>query len=353
MIEVARVGPDQAREVLDVIRASFGARVLVDPPSSATAETEASVRGVLAVHGGLVAVAENGSVGSVLFEARGDRLALRRLSVRPDDQGRGVARALVRRAEQEAAAAGFTRVEASARLDLPRTLRLWVNLGYVRTLDAPPLTTFVKTLPVQTVAADAQAMRDLGSRTAGLLRAGDVVILTGGLGAGKTTFTQGLGAGLGVRGDVTSPTFVIARVHPHPGGGPGLVHVDAYRVGGIEELDDLDLEASLEETVTVVEWGEEVAESLAPSRLEITITRSTTSNTLGSTQDPEYPEDPRTVRIVAAGPRWTDTPLRVLLDSEPATAAGAGPVGVPSTSCCSPSTPPPPASAWPCTTGSR
>ena len=82
------------------------------------------------------------------------------------------------------------------------------------------------------------------------------MVLSGELGAGKTTFTQGLGAGLGVRGDVTSPTFVIARVHPSLSGGPALVHVDAYRLGGIDELDDLDLDASLDEAVTVVEWGE-------------------------------------------------------------------------------------------------
>ena len=100
-------------------------------------------------------------------------------------------------------------------------------------------------------------MHALGRRLARLLRAGDLVVLAGDLGAGKTTLTQGLGAGLGVRGDVTSPTFVIARVHrvarrrARP-----LVHVDAYRLGSLAEVDDLDLDASLEDSVTVVEWGE-------------------------------------------------------------------------------------------------
>jgi tRNA threonylcarbamoyladenosine biosynthesis protein TsaE len=93
-------------------------------------------------------------------------------------------------------------------------------------------------------------------------------VLTGSLGAGKTTFTQGLGAGLGVRGAITSPTFVIARVHPSEIGGPALVHVDAYRIGGIDELDDLDLDTSLDQAVTVVEWGEGLAEGLSDSRLE-------------------------------------------------------------------------------------
>ena len=89
------------------------------------------------------------------------------------------------------------------------------------------------------------------------------MVLTGELGAGKTTFTQGLGEGLGVRGGVTSPTFVIARVHPSLVDGPDLVHVDAYRLGGIDELDDLDLDTSLDTAVTVVEWGAGLAEGLA------------------------------------------------------------------------------------------
>ncbi len=125
------------------------------------------------------------------------------------------------------------------------------------------------------------------------LRAGDLVLLVGDLGAGKTTFTQGLGEGLGVRGPVTSPTFVIARVHPSEVGGPPLVHVDAYRLGGLGELDDLDLDASLDEAVTVVEWGEGIAEGLAESRLEVRITRS------GSIDD-----ESRTVRVTGVGPRW-------------------------------------------------
>src|SRR4051794_3460047 len=90
----------------------------------------------------------------------------------------------------------------------------------------------------------AAAMRDLGVRLAASLRAGDLLVLSGDLGAGKTTLTQGIGAGLRVRGPVTSPTFVIARVHPSLCGGPPLVHVDAYRLGGFAELDDLDLDAA-------------------------------------------------------------------------------------------------------------
>jgi tRNA threonylcarbamoyladenosine biosynthesis protein TsaE len=115
-------------------------------------------------------------------------------------------------------------------------------------------------------AEDAQATRAAGLRFAERLEPGDLVILSGELGAGKTTFTQGLAEGLGVRGPITSPTFVLARVHPSLTGGPALVHVDAYRLGGLAELDDLDLDASVDESVTVVEWGEGKAEVLAEGR---------------------------------------------------------------------------------------
>lgn len=120
---------------------------------------------------------------------------------------------------------------------------------------------------------DADAARTYGRRLAALLRAGDLVVLSGALGAGKTTLTQGIGAGLGVRGPVASPTFIIARVHPSTVGGPALVHVDAYRLRSLEELDALDLDASLEDSVTVVEWGEGLAEVLSEDRLELVLER--------------------------------------------------------------------------------
>lgn len=135
-------------------------------------------------------------------------------------------------------------------------------------------------------------MRDLGRRLAALLRAGDLVILAGPLGAGKTTLVQGIGDGLGVRGPVTSPTFVIARVHPAmTGSGPALVHADAYRLGSFSEVDDLDLDTDAGSAVTVVEWGTGLAEPLAEDRLEITI-------------EPDQDGDARTVRINGHGARW-------------------------------------------------
>ncbi|MDN5559504.1 MAG: tRNA (adenosine(37)-N6)-threonylcarbamoyltransferase complex ATPase subunit type 1 TsaE [Ruaniaceae bacterium] len=135
-------------------------------------------------------------------------------------------------------------------------------------------------------------MREFGRNLAVQLRAGDLVLLHGGLGAGKTTLTKGIGEGLGVRGTVASPTFVIARTHQSADGGPGLVHVDAYRLGSMDELDALDLDASLEDSVTVVEWGEGLAEILAEDRLEISIERPRGAGARG--QDPlgEAPPPP-------------------------------------------------------------
>jgi tRNA threonylcarbamoyladenosine biosynthesis protein TsaE len=130
--------------------------------------------------------------------------------------------------------------------------------------------------------------QDFGRRLGALLRGGDVLVLTGDLGAGKTTLTQAVAEGLGVRGPITSPTFVIARVHPSLVGGPELVHVDAYRLGSALELDDLDLDADLDASVTVVEWGAGLAEQLSDTRLELTITG----------------DDERSVELTGVGSRW-------------------------------------------------
>jgi tRNA threonylcarbamoyladenosine biosynthesis protein TsaE len=144
----------------------------------------------------------------------------------------------------------------------------------------------------------AAQMRLVGARLARLLRRGDLVVLAGSLGAGKTTLIQGIGAGLGVRGQVTSPTFVIARVHPSLGQGPDLVHADAYRLGSRLEVDDLDLDADLDHSVTVVEWGEGLVEDLAQGHLRITIDRPAPE------PDDDTDDQVRTITLAGYGRRW-------------------------------------------------
>lgn len=119
----------------------------------------------------------------------------------------------------------------------------------------------------------------LGARIGAMLRGGDLVILSGPVGAGKTTLTRGLAIGIGVVGRVASPTFVIARHHPAAGAGPDLIHVDAYRLAGAAELDALDLDADLDRAVMVVEWGRGQVEQLTSSRLEIELFRSSGTET--------------------------------------------------------------------------
>lgn len=175
--------------------------------------------------------------------------------------------------------------------------------------------------------------RRLALALADCLKAGDVLLLSGELGAGKTTFTRSLGEGLGVREGVISPTFVLSRVHPNlpegpRPGGPDLVHVDAYRLSSAEELDDLDLEFSMPRSVTVIEWGRDKAEHLSDSRLELDFTRLTGADarfaysgaeefswddedeagegTVGEDLEDleaDVPE-PRLLRVRAFGPRW-------------------------------------------------
>ncbi|WP_323373450.1 tRNA (adenosine(37)-N6)-threonylcarbamoyltransferase complex ATPase subunit type 1 TsaE [Plantactinospora alkalitolerans] len=141
--------------------------------------------------------------------------------------------------------------------------------------------------------------RDFGRRLGGLLRPGDLLVLTGPLGAGKTALVQGIAAGLRVLGDITSPTFVIARVHrpdPARGGRTILVHADAYRLGDAvdprAEIDDLDLDASVDDAVTVVEWGEGMVEHLVDAHLRVCIDRRD--------------DDTRTIELVPVGGDWAD-----------------------------------------------
>ena len=157
--------------------------------------------------------------------------------------------------------------------------------------------------------ATTEAMAEFGARLAAVLRAGDLVVLTGPLGAGKTTLTRGLGAALGARGQVSSPTFVLARTHPTTAG-PDLVHVDAYRLSDPVELDDLDLD--WDAAIVVVEWGRGFVDGISESVLDVEIIRATGADSVAPDEDADpddVPDEPRRVVVTATGPRWADTTL--------------------------------------------
>ncbi|MGP9489073.1 tRNA (adenosine(37)-N6)-threonylcarbamoyltransferase complex ATPase subunit type 1 TsaE [Glutamicibacter sp. AOP33-2CA-4] len=155
---------------------------------------------------------------------------------------------------------------------------------------------------------DLTATEALGEALGSQLSAGDLVILTGSLGAGKTTLTQSLGLGLNVREGIISPTFVLARQHPPLGNGPGLIHVDAYRLNGDSDVDTLDLESTLADSVTVVEWGLGKVEHLSDSRLEIQLDREVWAVPASNPweESDEELDEPRLFTLKAIGPRWAD-----------------------------------------------
>lgn len=155
----------------------------------------------------------------------------------------------------------------------------------------------MRSLPTVASLRTVEETRAFGAELARILRAGDLIVLTGPLGAGKTALAQGIGAGLRVLGDVTSPTFVIARVHRPDraaGGALPMVHVDAYRLGMVSdprgEVDDLDLDAGVDDSVTLVEWGEGIVEQLVEAYLEVRITR--------------HDDESRDVELVGHGGDW-------------------------------------------------
>jgi tRNA threonylcarbamoyladenosine biosynthesis protein TsaE len=298
------VGPEAAEAVWGLIHESFGARPALDPPAPALAETVESVSDSLAEYGGLLATVDDEPAGSLILRPEGNLLRLTRVAVSPEYQRIGVAGMLAAEAERVARRDGFAGTELVARAELPQTVGLWLHLGYREVSRAHTSITLAKSLPVDLVADTADDLRAQGEALAAVLRAGDVVVLSGELGSGKTTFTQGIGRGLSVRGEITSPTFVIARVHPSTIGGPALVHVDAYRLGAAPEIDDLDLDASVESSVTVVEWGEGKVEGLADSRLEVHISRRSGADPGVDADGAVEDVDPRHVRITPVGSRW-------------------------------------------------
>lgn len=298
-LDLRQAVPEDSAGMVDVIHAAFGARPPLDPPSTAIDETPETIRAALRQGGAVYATVAQKPAGVILVGTANGRAAFQRVSVHPAFQRHGVATAMVRAAEELAAQLGHTEVELFARAEFPELIEFWRHREYRIDREVPHGAYLVKRLPAVILVDDADAMRRLGVRMTGLLRAGDVIIASGELGAGKTTLTQGIGRGLDSEDPIISPTFVISRIHPSASGRPDLVHVDAYRLGGSDEIDDLDLDSRVAESITLIEWGEGLAERLADDRLEVGIHRPPGTDT-------------RTVVLRGVGTRWKSVDLGAL-----------------------------------------
>jgi tRNA threonylcarbamoyladenosine biosynthesis protein TsaE len=301
--------PADAPGMVEVIHAAFGARPPLDPPSTAADETPSSIQTQLAAGGGVYATVDGQPAGAILFHRGAGRPGLvtwHRVSVHPAFQRHGIATAMVDAALDFAAELGYRHVELFAREEIAELIAFWQHRGFAVDRPAPHGVVLARSLPVVLDVPTADQMQDLGVRLADLLQPGDLIIASGDLGAGKTTLTQGIGRGLDSEGAVISPTFVLSRVHAARGDRPPLVHVDAYRLSSPEELDDLDLDATVATAVTVVEWGAGLAEELAEHRLEIDIRRS--PHPAGGAEHP----DSRLVLLRPVGARWSGVDLQQL-----------------------------------------
>ena len=307
-ISVREANVDDAASVYEILRrgagVDFGSGSNVQP----LVETPASVAAAIATHGGLICDVGGSVVAAVLFEAVADCLELRCVGVAFASDPAGIASTMVGVAEQAAAARDYGDVRAVVGVEQTAEKAQWRQRGYAEVGRTEVGRTEVgrtessvilgKPLPVRRESQTSADTFALGERLAGLVHAGDLLILSGPLGAGKTTLTQGIGAGLRVRGPITSPTFVVFRVHPSSIGGPSLVHADAYRLSGSAELDDLDIDSYAEGSVTVVEWGEGIAEGLSADRLHVHLAGR---------------GDRRLITVTPVGARWFGAGLRPAL----------------------------------------
>ncbi|GAA1388986.1 tRNA (adenosine(37)-N6)-threonylcarbamoyltransferase complex ATPase subunit type 1 TsaE [Luteococcus peritonei] len=300
-VDLRIAGAADAPAMLRLVHLAFGARPAVDPPAAALSDTLSDIEEALEASPGVVAEVDGQMVGCLLTSLNGTVGGLHRVSVDPEARKHGVAAVMVRGACEVLTDLGARRVEILCRREFPEVKQWWTKHGFSEVGAQPLGWTMGHELPARHVVATGEAMQELGERLAGLLRAGDVVVASGDLGAGKTTLTQGIGRGLDVDGPVISPTFVLSRVHRSRSGGPDLVHVDAYRLGSEAELFDLDLDLTLADSVTLVEWGAGLAEGLAPAVLDVDIRRST---------DPQ--DETRVVYLTGFGERWQGVDLHDL-----------------------------------------
>jgi tRNA threonylcarbamoyladenosine biosynthesis protein TsaE len=304
---VSIASPQDAAAMIEVIHSAFGARPPVDPPSTAIDENEATLAASLRRGAGILAHVGGRPAGVIMIVPGADGVAtFTRVSVHPDLQRHGIASAMVTAADELAAIEGYQRVEVFIRAEFPEFLAFWQHRGFVVDRAVPHGVILTKALPLVIKIPTGEDMVRLGERLARLLQPGDVIIAGGDLGAGKTTLTQGIGRGLGSEGPIISPTFVLSRIHPSAIGRPTLMHVDAYRLSTSYELDDLDLDALVADSITVVEWGSGIAEGLSEDRLEIDVWTSPAD--LSAVGD----EGERLVTVRGVGARWRGVDLGVL-----------------------------------------
>jgi tRNA threonylcarbamoyladenosine biosynthesis protein TsaE len=296
-----------AAAMVEVIHSAFGVRPQVDPPSDADDETAETLAAKLRRGSGIFAHVDGRPAGVIVVLPGADGVArFSRVSVHPDLQRHGIASAMVAAAEELAAIRGFQRVELMARTEFPEFIAFWQHRGFVADRRVEHGVILAKPLPLAIKVPTSEAMVRLGERLAELLTAGDVILAAGDLGAGKTTLTQGIGRGLGAQGPIISPTFVLSRIHPSRIGRLTLMHVDAYRLSTASELNDLDLDAAVADSITVVEWGQGIAEGLSEDRLEIDIwTSEADSSATGDDSE-------RVVTIRPVGARWGGVDLSML-----------------------------------------
>lgn len=290
-------GRDDAAAVHAVTQAAYAPYDgWLDPPPVAGTETEQQVAEELAAEPGLLAEVE-GEVVAALRLRTGDHasgpdlLWVRRVSVVPPHRRRGLALLLLAAAEDEAVRRG-QRLRLGVRLALEGNQALYARAGWVPLRDREGFW-LEMARPLPMLPRTPAEMRDLGARLArDVLRPGDLVLLDGPLGAGKTVLAQGIAAGLGIPVGVRSPTYTVVDEHrgsdPRTGGPLRLLHLDAWRLSGPAELDDLDL--ATDDAVTVVEWGVGRAEQLAADHLTVRVQRRD--------------NDVRTVRLEPAGGDW-------------------------------------------------
>jgi tRNA threonylcarbamoyladenosine biosynthesis protein TsaE len=304
---VSIASPQDAAAMVEVIHSAFGARPPVDPPSTAIDETAETLAASLQHGAGIFAQVGGRPAGVIVVLPGADGVAtFSRVSVHPDLQRHGIASAMVTAAEELAAIQGFQQVELLTRAEFPEFLAFWQHRGFVLDRVVPHGVILTKALPLVIKVPTSADMVRLGERLADLLESGDVIIAGGDLGAGKTTLTQGIGRGLGSERPIISPTFVLSRIHPSAIGRPTLMHVDAYRLSTSYELDDLDLDAAVADSITVVEWGQGIAEGLSDDRLEIDVwTAAADVSTVGDDSE-------RLVTVRGVGARWHEVDLGVL-----------------------------------------